>query len=100
MDSLPTPSDSASDSDAAAAEWPLPREGVAVTHLLIVRDVARLRRFGATAKARDRLQFTAGTPLDEGLQRTIEWTRTNRATIRRCMLQHASLMPELRTAYR
>ena len=58
------------------------------------------RRFGATAKARDRLQFTAGTPLDEGLQRTIEWTRTNRATIRRCMLQHASLMPELRTAYR
>ena len=29
----------------AAAQWPRPREGVAVTHLLIVRDVARSRRF-------------------------------------------------------
>lgn len=31
----------------AAAEWPVPREGVAVTHLLIVRDVARSRQFYA-----------------------------------------------------
>jgi catechol 2,3-dioxygenase-like lactoylglutathione lyase family enzyme len=30
---------------SAAAEWPRPREGVAVTHLLIVRDVERSRRF-------------------------------------------------------
>ena len=29
------------------ADWPMPREGVAVTHLLIVRDVARSRRFYA-----------------------------------------------------
>jgi catechol 2,3-dioxygenase-like lactoylglutathione lyase family enzyme len=29
------------------AEWPLPREGVAVTHLLIVRDVSRSRHFYA-----------------------------------------------------
>jgi catechol 2,3-dioxygenase-like lactoylglutathione lyase family enzyme len=28
-------------------EWPTPRDGVAVTHLLIVRDVARSRRFYA-----------------------------------------------------
>jgi lactoylglutathione lyase len=34
-------------SSAAASEWPRPREGVAVTHLLIVRDVARSRRFYA-----------------------------------------------------
>jgi len=26
-------------------EWPIPREGIAVTHLLIVRDVARSRHF-------------------------------------------------------
>ena len=45
MDNLHTPSDTDIDSDAAASEWPLPREGVAVTHLLIVRDVARSRRF-------------------------------------------------------
>jgi lactoylglutathione lyase len=30
---------------SAAAEWPRPREGLAVTHLLIVRDVERSRRF-------------------------------------------------------
>ena len=28
-------------------EWPIPREGVAVTHLLIVRDIARSRHFYA-----------------------------------------------------
>lgn len=31
----------------ASSEWPWPREGVAVTHLLIVRDVNRSRRFYA-----------------------------------------------------
>lgn len=30
-----------------ASDWPRPEEGVAVTHLLIVRDVARSRRFYA-----------------------------------------------------
>lgn len=34
-------------SPAPIAEWPTPRAGVAVTHLLIVRDVARSRRFYA-----------------------------------------------------
>lgn len=34
-------------SDPGASEWPIPREGVAVTHLLIVRDVARSRQFYA-----------------------------------------------------
>jgi catechol 2,3-dioxygenase-like lactoylglutathione lyase family enzyme len=29
------------------ADWPVPRDGVAVTHLLIVRDVARSRQFYA-----------------------------------------------------
>jgi lactoylglutathione lyase len=31
----------------SAAEWPIPRDGVAVTHLLIVRDVACSRQFYA-----------------------------------------------------
>jgi hypothetical protein len=30
------------------------------------------------------------------LERTIEWTRANRDTIRRCMLQHADFVPEVR----
>src|SRR5205085_10620506 len=46
------------------------------------------RRFGAPEKAREELDFEAATPLREGLRRTIAWTRANRETIRRCMLQH------------
>ena len=30
---------------SSALEWPMPHDGVAVTHLLIVRDVARSRAF-------------------------------------------------------
>ena len=30
---------------ATDAEWPIPREGLVVTHLLIVRDIDRSRRF-------------------------------------------------------
>jgi nucleoside-diphosphate-sugar epimerase len=56
------------------------------------------RRFGAPDKARHELDFVAKTPLRDGLQRTIEWTRANRDTIRRCMLQHAGFVPEVREA--
>ena len=56
------------------------------------------RRFGAPEKARQELDFEAATPLREGLRRTIAWTRANRETIRRCMLQHARFLPELRDA--
>jgi UDP-glucose 4-epimerase len=56
------------------------------------------RRFGAPDKARQELDFVAKTPLREGLERTIEWTRANRDTIRRCMLQHSGFVPEVRDA--
>jgi nucleoside-diphosphate-sugar epimerase len=56
------------------------------------------RRFGAPHKARHELDLVAKTPLREGLERTIEWTRANRDTIRRCMLQHADFVPEVRDA--
>jgi lactoylglutathione lyase len=39
--------DAESESHETAPEWPTPRDGVAVTHLLIVRDVDRSRRFYA-----------------------------------------------------
>jgi nucleoside-diphosphate-sugar epimerase len=55
------------------------------------------KRFGAPEKARRELHFVAATPLREGLRRTIEWTRGNRDTIRRCMLQHARFLPEIRS---
>jgi UDP-glucose 4-epimerase len=54
------------------------------------------RRFGAPDKARERLDFTAETPLRDGLTQTIAWTRASRDTIRRCMLQHARFLPGLR----
>jgi nucleoside-diphosphate-sugar epimerase len=56
------------------------------------------RRFGAPGKAREELDFSAETPLREGLQRTIKWTRANRDTIRHCMLQHARFLPVSRNA--
>jgi nucleoside-diphosphate-sugar epimerase len=56
------------------------------------------RRFGAPEKAREELDFEAATPLREGLRRTIAWTRASRETIRRCMLQHARFLPEVRDA--
>jgi nucleoside-diphosphate-sugar epimerase len=54
------------------------------------------KRFGAPTKAREELDFGAKILVREGLQRTIEWTRGNRDTIRACMLQHARFLPELR----
>lgn len=56
------------------------------------------RRFGATGKAREALGFAAATPLREGLERTIAWTRENRDMIRRAMLQHRHFMPGLAEA--
>src|SRR5215469_10396999 len=54
------------------------------------------RRFGAPDKARRELGFVAKTLLREGLELTIEWTRANCDTIRRCVLQHADFVPEAR----
>ena len=51
------------------------------------------QRFGSTEKARGELGFEAGTPLREGLERTIEWTRENLDWIERCMARHAERMP-------
>jgi hypothetical protein len=43
----PSPRSAVADRDASKDEWPLPTEGVSVTHLLIVRDVRRARQFVA-----------------------------------------------------
>jgi nucleoside-diphosphate-sugar epimerase len=56
------------------------------------------RRFGSTVKAREQLGFVANTALREGLEKTIAWTRAHRDMIRRCILQHARFLPELRAA--
>lgn len=54
------------------------------------------QRFADTAKAREKLGFTADVSHEDGLRRTVEWTRQHRADILRCMLQHAHFIPEVR----
>ena len=56
------------------------------------------KRFGDPAKSRERLGFVAEMPLRDGLMRTIEWTKRERATIERCMEQHRYFMRALGAA--
>lgn len=46
------------------------------------------RRVGSTRKAREALGFEAGTPLEEGLIRTIAWTQSNMDLIEGAMAKH------------
>jgi len=50
------------------------------------------QRYGDTSKSRRELGFEATTPLREGLERTIEWTRENREFIDACIAKHAERM--------
>ena len=54
------------------------------------------QRFAATDKAREQLGFSAEVPHEEGIQRTVAWTRENKATIVRCMQAHAHFVPDVR----
>jgi nucleoside-diphosphate-sugar epimerase len=47
------------------------------------------KRYGETSKAERELGFVPKVQLEDGLARTIAWTRDNRATIERCIAQHA-----------
>jgi nucleoside-diphosphate-sugar epimerase len=49
-----------------------------------------INRVGSTAKARALLGFEAAVRLEEGLRRTIAWTRDNLAVIEACMSRHAA----------
>lgn len=53
------------------------------------------RRFGDTAKSREQLGFEAGVSLEDGLARTVEWTRAHMGEIKRCMAQHEVFVPEV-----
>ncbi len=43
------------------------------------------KRFGSTTKAKEQLGFEAKTEIDEGLKKTIEWTKQNMAFIDKCI---------------
>jgi UDP-glucose 4-epimerase len=53
------------------------------------------QRFGSTEKARRELAFEVHTPLREGLETTVDWTRENLEWIERCMARHADRVPDL-----
>jgi nucleoside-diphosphate-sugar epimerase len=54
------------------------------------------QRFADTTKAREQLGFVAEIDHENGLRRTVEWTRENRAKILECIMQHAHFVPEVR----
>jgi UDP-glucose 4-epimerase len=53
------------------------------------------KRFGATEKSRERLQFEAAINISEGLLRTVEWTQANKGTIQRTIGNHDVLIQQL-----
>ncbi|MFN7178290.1 NAD-dependent epimerase/dehydratase family protein [Hyphomonas sp.] len=48
------------------------------------------RRFGDPSKSRRELGFEATTQIEDGIARTVAWTRANLRLIRRCMAAHAA----------
>ena len=50
------------------------------------------KRFGSTEKARRELGFVAEVALHDGLVRTVEWVRTHRDVIERCIAKHDESM--------
>jgi nucleoside-diphosphate-sugar epimerase len=53
------------------------------------------RRFGSTDKSRTELGFVAKTSVGEGLQQTVEWTRTNYEMVRERMCRHSENMTRI-----
>jgi len=53
------------------------------------------KRFGDTSKSQRELGFRAAIDFEEGLAKTVAWTKENAGTIRRCILQHRRFLPEL-----
>ncbi len=55
------------------------------------------QRFGDPTKSMEKLGFVAEVDHEEGLRRTVAWTRANRGMILRCMMQHVHFVPDVRT---
>jgi nucleoside-diphosphate-sugar epimerase len=52
------------------------------------------KRFASTQKAERELGFTAATTIEDGLQKTVEWTIENAAVIQRSIDQHRAFMTD------
>ena len=53
-------------------------------------------RYGSAAKAERELGFKAAVSIDDGLRKTVDWTRENMPYIKRCIAQHTHFAPELK----
>ena len=53
------------------------------------------RRFGDPSKAKMNLGFEACVDMQDGIKRTVEWTRQKLPLIRSCMGRHRSFLPEI-----
>jgi nucleoside-diphosphate-sugar epimerase len=53
-------------------------------------------RFGDPTKAHEQLGFQTQVSIEDGIKRTVEWTRENKTAILQCMSQHVSFMPDLK----
>lgn len=53
------------------------------------------KRFGATEKSREKLEFNASVTIEEGLGKTVEWTKTNQEIIQRTISNHDVMMQQL-----
>lgn len=54
------------------------------------------QRFAAVDKAREKLDFVAQVGHEDGIRRTVAWTKAHRETILRCMRGHVHFLPELK----
>jgi nucleoside-diphosphate-sugar epimerase len=50
------------------------------------------KRYGCTEKSKNQLDFIATTDLDEGLRKTILWTKENNKLIRMTITKHTEFM--------
>ena len=53
------------------------------------------KRHGDTGKSERELGFKAQVSLPQGLKKTIDWTKENLGTIKRCMQSHVRYVPEI-----
>jgi nucleoside-diphosphate-sugar epimerase len=53
------------------------------------------RRFGSTEKSQREIGFVAEVPIEEGLRRTVEWTKQNMEVISKTIEKHDSRMAAL-----
>jgi UDP-glucose 4-epimerase len=52
------------------------------------------KRFASTEKAKDILGFEARVSISDGLERTVNWTKSNQELIQRCIKKHAKCMSQ------